>query len=783
MYITKKYSFVLIFALQVFILQSCEQRNNTKSAGDIDTKVKELLAGMTLEEKVGQMTQVTLPVLVKGNNLDAQPEPVELDPEMLQKAFGKYKIGSVLNTVNNRAKSLEWWHEIINQIQEVAIHETCIPVLYGIDAIHGTTYTAGGTLFPQEIGLGATFNPELVRQLNEMCAYEMRASNIPWNFSPVQDMGRDPRDSRMWETFSEDVYLNGILGSAAVEGIQGKDAVIIDQMHGAACLKHYLGYNSNSGKDRNPFQIHPRELNEKHKPAFQAPINAGAKSIMVNSGILNGIPVHASYDILTTLLRDEMGFEGVVVTDWADIDNLYNRDKFASSPKEAVELAINAGVDMSMVPYDFDFCDYLVELVNENEVPMNRIDEAVTRILKLKMELGLFESPTTNYEDYPDFGSEKHENLALDAALESITLLKNDSHILPLKKDIKVLISGPNANWMRPMNGGWSYSWQGEKTDEFAQDYSTFLEAIQGKIGKDKVTFVEGVSYDMQGKYYQEKNLDIDNAVRAANEVDCIILFLGENSYCEKPGDLHDLYLSENQADLAIALANTGKPVILVLNEGRPRIISKFEHKMAAVVQTYLPGNFGGNALADILFGDANPNGKLPYTYPLFPNSLINYDYKPSEKQEKMEGLNENESDVAIQYAFGHGLSYTVFKYSNLKVSSNELTPEDSVNVAVTIENTGDLAGKEVVMLFTSDLYASITPDNKRLRRFMKINLDPAQSKTIEFTIKAKDLAFYNKENQLVAEKGDFVIRISDLDQVITLTETATFGEPSKIIL
>jgi beta-glucosidase len=504
---------------------------------------------------------------------------------------------------------------------------------------------------------------------------------------------------------------------------------------------------------------------------------------MVNSGILNGIPVHASSDILTTLLRNEMGFEGVVVTDWADIDNLYKRDKFASSPKEAIKLAINAGIDMSMVPYNFDFCDYLVELVNEGKVPMSRIDEAVTRILKLKIELGLFESPTTNYKDYPDFGSKKHEDLALEAALESITLLKNDDQTLPLKKNIRVLVSGPNANWMRPMNGGWSYSWQGEKTDEFAQEYFTFLEAIENKIGKDKVTFIEGVSYDMQGPYYQEKDLDISDAVRAAKGVDCIILFLGENSYCEKPGDLYDLYISENQAQLAIALANTGKPVILVLNEGRPRIISKFEHKMAAVVQTYLPGNYGGTALAEILFGDANPSGKLPYTYPMFPNSLINYDYKPSEKQERLEGLYNNESDVAIQYGFGHGLSYTVFKYSNLTVSSSELTSKGSVNVAVTIENTGDRAGKEVVMLFTSDLYASITPDNKRLRRFMKISLDPAQSKTVEFTIGAEDLAFYNKENRLVAEKGDFVIRIGDLEQIITLTETVTFREPSNIRL
>ncbi|HEY9114197.1 MAG TPA: glycoside hydrolase family 3 N-terminal domain-containing protein [Bacteroidales bacterium] len=778
----KNFLFSALIAI-LALTSSCEQKKQAMQTNEIDMQVAEILSRLTLEEKVGQMTQIALTVVAVGDSLEDKPEPAVLDMEKLKTAISKYKVGSFLNTINNRARSLEWWNNNINMIQELSMKEIGVPNLYGIDAIHGTTYTAGGTLFPQEIGQGATFNPELVRQLNEVCAYEMRASNIPWNFSPVLDMGRDPRDSRMWETYGEDMYLNGILGAAAVEGLQGKHALTIDKNHAAACLKHFLGYNSNSGKDRNPLSIHPRELKEIHVPAFQAAMDAGAKSIMINSGLLNGIPVHANYDILTTLLRDEMGFTGMVVTDWIDIENLYERDRFASSQKEAVKLAINAGIDMSMVPYNFDFCTYLIELVNEGEVPMSRIDEAVTRILKLKMELGLFEHPTTSLQDYPDFGSKEHAQLSLETALESITLLKNSNNVLPLKKTAKVLVSGPNANSMRTINGGWSYSWQGEKAEEFAQGYNTFLEAIQNKIGDENVKFVEGVSYDMDGKYYDEKDIDIPSAVRAAQGVDYIILFLGENSYCEKPGDLHDLNISENQSQLALALAKTGKPVILVLNEGRPRIISTFEGQMAAVVQTYLPSNYGGDALADILFGDANPSGKLPYTYPMFANSLITYDYKYSEKRERLEGQYNYESDLAYQYEFGFGLSYTTFEYSDLQLSSNQLTADNKIKISVAVKNTGNLVGKEVVMLYSSDLYASIAPQNKRLRRFKKISLESGESKTVEFEISARDLAFYNQQVQLVAEQGDFVLNIGGLKQTITLDKTITFDQPSKVVL
>lgn len=769
--------------LLAIITFSCNNTLTRKSDLEKYPKVEDILAEMTLEEKVGQMTQITLGVFGTGGHNDNRPEPIEWNQDTLDMAFKKYKLGSILNTVNNKAHTREWWNEVIIKLQKIAIEETGIPLLFGVDAIHGAGYTAGATLYPQQIGQGATFNPKLVKQLNEITAYEMRASNIPWTFSPVQDMGRDPRDPRFWETYGEDVYVAQELGKAAVIGLQGEDHYNIDKFHGAACLKHFLAYNSNSGKDRNPLSMSVRELKEIHAASFQAAIDAGAKSIMISSGLINGFPVHANYEILTRLLRHEMGFEGMIVSDWADINNLYKRDKIVSSQKEGVKLAINAGIDMSMVPYTFDFCDYLIELVHEGEVPMSRIDDATRRILNLKYELGLFETPNTYLEDYTDFSGKYFERIAYQGATESITLLKNNDNILPLQKEVKVLVSGPNSNSMRTLNGGWSYSWQGEKVEQFADGYYTIFEALVDKLGPKNVKLVEGVSYDFKGEYYQEKDMDIQAAVKAAKSVDYILLCLGENTYCEKPGDLHDLYISENQTELALALAKTGKPVILVLNEGRPRIISKFEHQMAAVIQTYLPSNYGGLALTDILFGDSNPSGKLPYTYPMFPNSLITYDYKPAEKQEKMEGLYNYESDMAIQYEFGHGLSYTSFEYSDFEISSEEFSPKDVLEISITVSNTGDRQGQEVVMLFTSDLTASISPDNKRLRRFEKIDLKAGESKEVTFELSARDLAFYNYNNQLVAEKGEFILKFKELEQRVTLLEDIAFDEPSKVRL
>ncbi|MBB3697857.1 glycoside hydrolase family 3 C-terminal domain-containing protein [Flammeovirga yaeyamensis] len=752
-----------------------------KSNLSVEDKVEKILQQLTLEEKVGQMTQITLDVITKGENVFVSDEPLTVDKKLLEEAIKKYKIGSVLNTANNRARSTEKWNEVITQIQKVAMKEIGVPVLYGVDAIHGTTYTAGATFFPQQIGMAATWNPELNRQGCEVTAYETRASSIPWDFSPVLDMGRNPAWPRIWETYGEDVYLTSQMGIAAVKGYEGENNDLSDNTKVASCIKHFLGYGSErSGKDRTPSYLPEIELREHYLPSYKAAIDAGAHTIMINSGIINGTPVHASYKLLTDLLKKELGFEGLVVTDWADIENLHNRDKVAATHKEAVKQSINAGIDMSMVPYNFNFCGYLIELVNEGEVPMERIDDAVRRILTVKVKLGLFETPAPKVKDYPKFGSKEHEQIAYNAASESITLLKNDKDILPLKKGTKILVAGPNANSMRTLNGGWTYSWQGEKVEEFAQDYNTIFEAVQNTFGKENVNLVQGVEYNHEGQYYEEKNIDIQAAVKAASSADVVLLCLGENTYTETPGNLHDLYISQNQRKLAEALAATGKPVVLILNEGRPRLISQFESDMQAVVHTYLPGNFGGDALADILVGDVNPSGKLPYSYPMYPNALGTYDHKPSEASEKMEGMYDYNSSLPFQYAFGFGLSYTTFEYANLKVSNTDFGPDDNIKISVDVKNTGKVEGKEVVQLFTKDVYASITPDNKRLRRFEKVNLKPGETKTVSFTLSARDLAFVDADLKWTVEEGEFKLMIGDKTTSVNVTKTKKFDQASN---
>lgn len=770
----KKQLFLYLAFATLFFGCSAPKTHDAASLVERIPEVEKLLSRMTLEEKVGQMTQITLDVITVGVNAFHTEEPMRLDMDKTRKALVEYGLGSVLNTASNKARTLEEWHTIISQLQDIAMNETRlgIPIIYGVDAIHGTTYTAGATFFPQQIGQAATWNRELVRRGGEITAYETRASNIPWNFSPVLDMGRDPRFPRMWETFGEDVFLASEMGVQLVKGYEGDNNDISDPTRVASCLKHYLGYSVPvSGKDRTPALIPEIELRERHLPAFEAAIKAGAHTVMVNSGLINGVPVHASYELLTTILKEELGFTGLVVTDWKDIENIHERDRVASSQKEAVKMAINAGIDMSMVPYNLDFCDYLIELVKEGEVPMSRIDDAVRRILNVKYKLGLFERPVTHYEDYPLFGSAEFEADAYRTAQESITLLKNDGNILPISKTARVLVAGPNANSMRSLNGGWSYSWQGEKVEEFAQGYSTILKAVQEKVGANNVIFREGVRYVNDARYWVDEAHDIAGAVRAASGVDYIILALGENSYCEKPGDLHDLSLSDNQVALAKALAATGKPVILVLNQGRPRIIRTIEPLMKGVINSYLPGNFGGLAIADVIFGDVNPSGKLPFTYPLYVNSLVTYDHKPSEHQARMVGMYDYESDFAIQYPFGFGLSYTTFEYSDLKLSSDKLTKGGSVDVSVTVKNTGSREGMEVVQLYTSDLYASITPDVKRLRGFEKLSLAAGESKTVTFTLKPGDVSFINALNQRVTEPGDFEVMIAGLKALFTYVE------------
>lgn len=731
----------------------------------INQKVKTLLSKMTIEEKVGQMAQITMDVITNGKDRYSSFEPVALNPQQLEHALVKYKVGSVLNTANNRARTREVWHQIIKKIQETGKGRLNIPVLYGIDAIHGTTYTADATMFPQQIGQAATRNRSLVIKGAEITAYETRASGITWNFSPVLDLAPDPRFPRQWETFGEDPFLIGELGLQMIKGFEGDN--IADPYRVASCLKHFVGYQvSVSGKDRTPAYIPDHVLRDYHLPPFKAAIEAGAHSIMINSGIINGVPVHANYNLLTKLLREELGFKGLIVTDWGDIENLYTRDRVAKDHKEAIMLAINAGIDMSMIAYDYErFCDNLIALVKEGKVKESRINDAVTNILTLKYKLGLFENPVHDLKKYPKFGSKEFEQAAYQSAAESITLLKNTNNLLPLKKGAKLLVTGPNANSMRTLNGGWTYSWQGEKVEEFAAKYNTILEALTLKADKENVNFIEGVSYKMDGKYFEEFENGIENAVKAAKDADAIILCLGENSYTESPGNLSDLYISELQTQLALKLAATGKPIILVLNEGRPRLISRFEPQMAGVLQTYLPGNFGGDALADILYGDVNPSGKLPYNYPKFPNSLVGYNHKPAENRTTVEGVYNYDAEYNPQYEFGFGLSYTTFKFDNLKLSAEKIKADQEITVSVEVSNTGTRGGKEVIELYLSDLYASLTPDVRRLRGFEKINLKPGEKQTVTFKLNKKDFSFTHLDNKAVVEAGEFKVKIGTLSK------------------
>ena len=766
--------FLIVLTMTVFPIHGQKKNEIRKNEPLTDTQLRTLIGQMSLEEKVGQMAQVTMDVITEGNSVHESNEPLKLDTEAVEKALVQYKVGSILNTANNRARTVKKWREVMTQLQTVIQKKTerKIPILYGIDAIHGTTYTAGATFFPQQIGMAASRNRALVKEAAAITAYETRASGIPWNFSPVLDPGKDARYPRLWESFGEDVYLTSQLGVQMIKGYEGDQNDIANKYKVASCLKHFLGYTTTvSGKDRTPSVISDIDLRECHIPPFKAAVDAGAHSVMISSGIINGVSVHASKAIITDLLKKELGFKGLVVTDWADIENLHKRDKVAKDMKEAVKLSVNAGIDMSMIPYNFDFCTLLVELVKEGAVSMERIDDAVYRVLMVKNKLGLFQQYAYPIEEYPEFGGKKHVAVAYELAAESMTLLKNESGILPLKKTAKVLVAGPNSNSMRTLNGGWSYSWQGEKVEEFAEPYNTILEAIKNKVGSDNVTYAEGVSYNHEGKYWEEKDIAIPAAIKAAANVDRIILCVGENSYTEKPGDLHELKLSKNQIELTKALAQTGKPIILVLNEGRPRLISEIEPLVQGIVHAYLPGNYGGDVLADILYGDKNPSGKLPYTYPKYPQTLLNYNYKPAEKQIKMDGAYGYESDYAIQYEFGYGLSYTTFSFTDLKVNKQQFAPTDTVEVSVVVKNTGTRSGAEVVQLFVSDEYASITPDNKRLKGFQKIHLEPGASQTVVLKLDKEAFSFINADLNRVMEKGNFTIRVGGLSTQVSLKE------------
>lgn len=740
-----------------------------KSDPKIEAQVEQTLKKLTLEEKIGQMMELVTD-LFGANDKNGV---FYIDEHKTDSILSRYKIGSILNAPNTCAPTAKQWEKYIAQIQKISMKRIGIPCVFGLDQNHGSTYTQGGTLFPQNINVAATFNREIARRSAEATAYETRAVSVPWTYSPTVDLGRDARWPRIWENFGEDCYLSSEMGKAMVYGFQGEDPNNIDQYHIATSMKHFMGYGVPwTGKDRTPAYISPADLREKHFAPFLAGLQAGALTVMVNSASVNGVPMHANKEFLTGWLKEETGWDGVLITDWADINNLYTREMVAKDKKDALRIAINAGIDMIMEPYSCDACGYLVELVKEGKIPMSRIDDACRRVLRMKYRLDLFKNPTQKLKNYPKFGGEEFAKLALEGATESMVLLKNEGNILPLQHGKKILLTGPNANQMRCLDGGWSYTWQGHRADEFAGKYNTIYEAFCNEYGKENVILNQGVTYNEKGKYWEENEPQIQEAVAAAKDADVIVACIGENSYTETPGNLTDLWLSENQRNLVKALAQTGKPVILVLNEGRPRLIADIEPLAQGIINILIPGNMGGDALANLVSGKSNFSGKMPYTYPKEINSLANYDFKKSEEVGTMEGAYDYNAKITQQWGFGYGLSYTSYKYSNLKVSRSDFRHGDIIKVSVDVKNTGKVAGKESVLLFSSDIIASVVPDGRRLRAFDKVELQPGETKTMTFELKADDLAFVGWNGKWRLEEGDFKLMIADQSADIHCTDT-----------
>ena len=740
-----------------------------KSDPKIEAQVEQTLKKLTLEEKIGQMMELVTD-LFGANDKNGV---FYIDEHKTDSILSRYKIGSILNAPNTCAPTAKQWEKYIAQIQKISMKRIGIPCVFGLDQNHGSTYTQGGTLFPQNINVAASFNREIARRSAEATAYETRAVSVPWTYSPTVDLGRDARWPRIWENFGEDCYLSSEMGKEMVYGFQGEDPNNIDQYHIATSMKHFMGYGVPwTGKDRTPAYISPADLREKHFAPFLAGLQAGALTVMVNSASVNGMPMHANKDILTGWLKEETGWDGVLITDWADINNLYTREMVAKDKKDALRIAINAGIDMIMEPYSCDACGYLVELVKEGKIPMSRIDDACRRVLRMKYRLDLFKNPTQKLKNYPKFGGQEFAKLALEGATESMVLLKNEGNILPLQHGKKILLTGPNANQMRCLDGGWSYTWQGHRADEFAGKYNTIYEAFCKEYGKENVILNQGVTYNEKGKYWEENEPQIQGAVAAAKDADVIVACIGENSYTETPGNLTDLWLSENQRNLVKELAKTGKPVVLVLNEGRPRLIADIEPLAQGIIDILIPGNMGGDALANLVSGKSNFSGKMPYTYPKEINSLANYDFKKSEEVGTMEGAYDYNAKITQQWGFGYGLSYTTYKYSNLKVSQSDFRHGDIIKVSVDVKNTGKVAGKESVLLFSSDLIASMVPDGRRLRAFDKVELQPGETKTMTFELKADDLAFVDWNGKWRLEEGDFKLMIADQSADIHCTDT-----------
>ena len=750
---------------------------------EIEAKVEKTLSQMTLDEKIGQMCEMTVETITDYDASGKEGRFV-VNQSVLHDMIATYKVGSFLNVPLSQAQTPQVYEQLLTDIQDESMKELGIPNIYGIDHIHGTTYVDGGTLFAQPINQAASFNRDIPYEVSVICAYETKAASLPWVYTPTMDVSRGSSWSRMWESYGEDPYVNGQMGAQAVRGFQGDDPNHIGATKVAACMKHYMGYGGAvNGLDRTPSSITQRDMREKFFAPFLEAARAGALSVMINSAVNDGLPLHANKELITGWLKEDLNWDGMVVTDWADIVNLYSRDHIAASKKDAIRIAINAGIDMSMDPYNTDFCTLLKELVEEGAVEMSRIDDAVRRILRLKYRLNLFEKPVYDFADFPEFGSKAHVEAALRIAEEGQVLLKNENAVLPIAKDKKILVTGPNANSMRTLNGGWSYTWQGHKTDEFAEEYNTIYEALSNKYGAANVTLVQGVEYvaadAVNSNWQQDTVVDIESAVAAARNADVVVACVGENSYCETPGNVKDLTLSANQRQLVKALAATGKPIVLILNGGRPRIIEEIEPLASAVVDIFLPGNYGGDAFANLLAGDANFSAKMPITYPSKVNGFATYDYKPCENVATMSGAYNYDAKMDVQWQFGFGLSYTTFKYDNFRVNKSEFAAGDVLEFSVDVTNTGNVAGKEPVLLFTSDVVASITPDNSRLRNFSKVDLRPGETKTVTMSIKASDLAFVGYDNRWRLEAGEFRVKCGDQSLMINCTETKVWDTPN----